>query len=241
MAAKAFDALKFSVKFALFSLMFAALALLCAYTFNSCNGGELEADGRVEGGAVEFVIDAGHGGMDGGASGADGIPESGLNLAVSELLRDICEITGHSAVMTRESDVMLDDGGAGSKKSRDLRARLNIAEAHPSALFISIHMNKYPSESCRGLQVWYSPNTPESKAAAERVQNAAHELLDSSNNRLTKSATSSIYLLDRAKTPAILIECGFLSCPEESRLLQSPLYRQKTAAVIFYGIIGGNR
>jgi len=232
-------ALLFSLKFVLFSLAFSAAALIGAFIFRSCcgNNDRLEKYTSFDGGDDVFiVIDAGHGGMDGGASSADGISESGLNLDVAKRLRDICTVLGKNAVMTREEDIMLSDGGSGSRKGRDLRRRLDIAKENPGAVFVSIHMNKFPDEDCRGLQVWYSPNSSESSYIASNIQLRSKELLDSENNRTVKAATSSIYLLDRIQTPAVLVECGFLSNQAEARLLNDSDYQLKLAVVILSGI-----
>ena len=198
------------------------------------------------------IIDAGHGGMDGGCvsdvtekadtvSGvsAEGrILEKDCNLQISKVLAALFRVSGYNVVMTRTEDVMLDgEGLAGSAKMRDLRARLNIAEEYPDALFISVHCNKFPSASCKGLQVYYSKNHEYSKEAAYAVQNSAVALLQSENKRLPKQADSSIFVLDRAKQPAILIECGFLSNPDEAKLLSSEEYQKKLALTVLLPLI----
>ena len=192
------------------------------------------------------VIDAGHGGMDGGcvsdtAMGTDRILEKDCNLKIAQSLAALFRISGYNVVMTRETDVMLDgEGLTGNAKMRDLRARLNIASEYPDALFISVHCNKFPSESCKGLQVYYSKNHEYSKEAAEAVQSSAVELLQPQNHRQTKAADSSIFLLHRATQPAILIECGFLSNPDEAALLSTPEYQKKLALAVLLPLITEN-
>lgn len=202
--------------------------------------------------APTVVIDAGHGGMDGGcvsesvsstAVGTVGtassrILEKDCNLEISKTLAALFRVSGYNVIMTREEDVMLDgEGLVGSAKMRDLRARLNIAVKYPDALFISIHCNKFPSPSCKGLQVYYSKNHPASKIAADSVQASAVALLQPENHRKTKPADSSIFLLHRAAQPAILIECGFLSNPEEAALLSNENYQKKLALSILLPLI----
>jgi len=185
-----------------------------------------------------FLIDPGHGGEDGGAE-VSGILEKDLNLTVSRNLADICTILGHSVNMTRSDDRMLYDAYqeledySGKKKTYDLKNRLRMGEESAAALLISIHMNKFPQEESRGLQVYYSDNTPSSESAARMIQNYAKKHLMPWNRREIKAATSSIYLLHRIKIPAVLVECGFLSNPQECRLLTEQDYQVKMAALIF--------
>ena len=198
------------------------------------------------------VIDAGHGGMDGGcvsdvshsvgasssAQSSGRILEKDCNLQISKILAALFRVSGYNVVMTRETDVMLDgEGLAGSAKMRDLRARLDIAKQYPDALFISIHCNKFPSSECKGLQVYYSGNHEASKIFADAVQSSAVTLLQPTNKRVTKVADSSIFVLNRATQPAILIECGFLSNEEEAKLLSDPNYQKKLALAITLPII----
>lgn len=186
------------------------------------------------------VLDAGHGGEDGGAVAPDGTMEKDLNLAVAERLCALLKASGIEVVMTRQSDRMLYDPEAdheGKKKALDLLARRRIAEETEDAVFVSIHMNMFPSDaSCRGLQVWYSPNHPGSRGFAESVQRFTKDFLQPDNHRKAKPATSGIYLLHRLQIPAILIECGFLSNPEEAALLKSPEYQDALALDLFLAI-----
>lgn len=182
-----------------------------------------------------IVIDAGHGGMDGGASGADGTLEKHINLEIAKILSDLLTASGYETVMTRETDVMLStEDGKGSAKMQDLKQRLNIASAHPDALTVSIHCNKFSMDSCKGMQVYYS-DSETAKKVADEIQNAS-VILQPYNKRATKKADSSIYLLYRAVSPSVLVECGFLSNPEELQALKTEDYQKKTAMIIFKGI-----
>lgn len=184
-----------------------------------------------------IIIDAGHGGEDSGAVGVDGVYEKDLNLAVAEKLRDLLIFEGREVIMTREDDRLLYDPSAVlSHKSQDLKTRLDYARRYPDAIFVSIHMNKFPAESCQGLQIYYSPNHAASQALASALQSAVQSRLDPDNHREIKAATSSIYILHRIQIPAILIECGFISNREESALLQDGGYQTKLIAIIADGI-----
>lgn len=188
---------------------------------------------------VTVVIDPGHGGEDGGAVGADGQLEKEVNLDVALRLYDLLSANGITAVLTRSEDVLLYDRNAdhaGRKKALDLAARRKIAEETENALFVSIHMNSYPDPRYSGLQVWYSPNNPASAPVAQTIQSLARELLQPDNRREVKAAGSNIYLLHRLNVPAVLVECGFLSNPEEARRLSTEEYRQSVAFLLFLGI-----
>ena len=194
------------------------------------------------------VIDPGHGGEDGGASSASGVVEKDVNLAVAFALRDLFEAAGIPVVMTRTEDILLYDRGVnfqGRKKVLDLAARQLIAEKTAQAaseeggasLFISIHMNAFPAPQYSGMQVWYGVGDPLSREMADAIQTASLTLMPN-NRRKTKAAGSNIYLLDRIKTPAVLVECGFLSNPDEAEKLAAEAYRYALAAVIFAGVVG---
>ena len=186
------------------------------------------------------VIDAGHGGEDGGASSADGtILEKDLNLDIAEKLYTLLSVNGIPCKLTRTADELLYDKTAdyqGRKKQMDLATRREIAESTENALFISIHMNSYPAPQYSGLQVWYSPNNEASKTVAETIQKSAKAILQPENHREVKAAGSNIYLLDRLECPAVLVECGFLSNPEEAEKLSTEEYREQVAFTLFLSI-----
>lgn len=194
------------------------------------------------------VIDAGHGGEDGGTSSAAGVLEKDLNLSVAFALRDLFEAAGVPVVMTRTEDKLLYDRNVdfqGRKKVLDLAARRLVAEKVAAkaaqcggvSLFISIHMNAFPQPQYSGMQVWYSTGHPLSAEAAGGIQSASAAILPD-NHRKIKAAGSNIYLLDRIKSPAVLVECGFLSNPAEAERLSREEYRYAVAAVVFAGVMG---
>lgn len=189
---------------------------------------------------LTVVLDAGHGGEDGGAVSESGLFEKDLNLAMSEKLKTLFEANGVTVVMTRETDILLYDRTVdfkGRKKALDLLARRRIGEANPNAIFISIHMNAYPLPQYHGLQVWYSKNNPQSERIAESIQKTVADALQPQNDRAVKPATSSIYLLHHLTTPAVLVECGFLSNAEEAKRLNDPVYQESLAFAIFLAVM----
>lgn len=185
------------------------------------------------------VIDAGHGGEDGGTQSASGIYEKDINLAVALMLRDYLSVAGIPTVMTRDEDVLLYDKNSnyqGRKKIMDLTTRLNTAQNTPSSLFISIHMNSFPQAQYSGLQVWYSKNDPMSAQIAQSIQDAAL-LIDPHNNRKIKAAGDNIYILHKLSSPAVLVECGFLSNPDDASKLATEEYQRRLAFVILTSIL----
>lgn len=186
------------------------------------------------------IIDAGHGGEDGGASSASGLVEKDVNLDISLTLCDMLTSCGVNVVMTRTNDRLLYDRNVdfkGRKKKLDLAARLAIADSTDNAIFVSIHMNSYTDPKYSGLQVWYSQNNPLSYSLAELVQGSNKLYLQPDNNRKTKAATSSIHLLYNATCPAILVECGFLSNTDEAELFETEEYRRRVAFMLFSSIV----
>ena len=185
-----------------------------------------------------IILDAGHGGEDGGATGTNGVLEKELNLSITRTLADLLRTAGYTVIETRTEDRLLCDEGTpkGHRKSGDLQNRLRYTEEYPNSVFISLHMNTFPNDSCRGSQVWYSQNDARSAEWANVVQSKIQQVLQPDNHRKTKAATSSIYLLRHAKTPAILIECGFLSTPDECEALTGEVYKKALALVIFSAI-----
>ena len=182
------------------------------------------------------IIDAGHGGEDGGTSGNGGtVVEKDLNLTITKLIEERLTEKGISVICTRSEDILLYDKNEdykGRKKMLDLAARLNVAKQNPNSVFVSIHMNAFPKSQYSGLQVYYSPNDPRSARLANAIQSNTKLQLQSTNNRASKKAGSNIYLLDRIESPAVLVECGFLSNPEECAKLADSDYQKRLSAVL---------
>ncbi len=183
----------------------------------------------------KIIIDAGHGGRDGGALSKSGITEKSLNLSVANTLNDVLKLCGISTIMTRENDSLVCDENnpdlKGKIKITDLKNRLNIANEHPNAIFVSVHMNNFSIEKYKGLQVYYSPNNEKSFILAKSIQDGVCKVLQTENNRKVKKAGSGIFLLDRLQMPAILIECGFLSNIKEAEMLTKPAYQASLSLV----------
>lgn len=236
--------LGFSVKLLLFFLVSALVVGAAAYFLSDFRFPYLKSNNTINTNADTLkyktvVIDAGHGGEDGGASSTAGLVEKDVNLEISKLLCEMLRADGINVIMTREDDRLLYDRNVdyhGRKKKLDLAARLTVADTTPDAIFISIHMNSFTNPKYSGLQVWYSPNDPDSSILANLIQSNNKATLQPENTRKTKVATSSIYLLENASCPAVLVECGFLSNPAEAALFETDEYKQKVASMLFDSI-----
>ena len=193
--------------------------------------------GAVQNGERVIILDAGHGGRDSGAIGLNGVLEKDLNLDIALMLRDMLVFKGYKVVLTRKDDTMYyDESIPLSKKAQDTRYRVDMTKKYEDCIFVSIHMNKFVSEKYSGLQVYYSQNTPESLEIARSVQSLAKELLQKDNNRQVKTSNATIYVLDKASVPAVLVECGFLSNAAENERLCDKEYRRDIASVLFLAL-----
>lgn len=187
-----------------------------------------------------IIIDAGHGGFDGGAVANDGTIEKDINLKISLYLQEYLELSGFETVMTRHEDTSLEDDGLNSirqKKTSDIHNRLKLMDETDNSIFISIHQNKYHIEKYSGLQVFYSPEfSEESSELARNIQENVTEILQPDNERQIKKCGTSVYLIYNAVKPAVLVECGFLSNYNETELLKTDIYQRKLAFSIASGI-----
>lgn len=187
-----------------------------------------------------IIIDAGHGGFDGGASTNDGTPEKDINLNISLYLNEFLSSFGYKTILTRSVDESLESDGLTtikSKKTSDIHNRMKIMEDTENSLFISIHQNHYSVEKYNGTQVFYSPNfSEESSLLAQNIQDTVVSQLQPNNERKIKECGSSVYLMFNAVKPAVLVECGFLSNNEEAEMLKTTQYQKKMAFCIAIGI-----
>ena len=178
------------------------------------------------------VIDAGHGGVDGGATSCTGILESQFNLEIAQKLNDLFHLLGIKTVMIRETDCSVYTEGEtiAQKKVSDLKQRVRIVNNTDNSILVSIHQNLFTDGKYYGAQVFYAP-TDNSQVLAQSMQNAFITNLNPGSSRKEKRA-DSIYLMQHINCPGVLVECGFLSNPEEERLLRTKEYQQKVCSVI---------
>lgn len=186
-----------------------------------------------------LVLDAGHGGEDGGAVSPDGFEESQINLSVSQKIRDLLRLCGQPVVMIREDDRSLDNGEASmrQRKSADLKKRVQIVNETDHATLLSIHQNSLPSSPVtHGAQVFWNP-VEGAEDMATTVQEVLNCYINPGNEKQAKQIPSSVYLMKKITAPGILVECGFLSNRKETLQLQEENYQVKLAATITAGVL----
>lgn len=177
-----------------------------------------------------LVLDAGHGGIDGGAISDSGLKESDINLQIALKTEALVRFLGIDTVMTRETDTDNSDNKAYSEHD-NLVQRAKLANSTENAVLISIHQNKFPSAVVSGAEVMYSDND-DSKALGLITQDNLVALLDSSNRRVARPAPKELLLTSSVECPTILVECGFMSNPQEAQKLASNDYQLKLAAIL---------
>lgn len=177
-----------------------------------------------------LVLDAGHGGIDGGAISDSGLKESDINLQIALKTEALVRFLGIDTVMTRETDTDNSDNKAYSEHD-NLVQRAKLANSTENAVLISIHQNKFPSAVVSGAEVMYSDND-DSKALGLITQDNLVTLLDSSNRRVARPAPKELLLTSSVECPTILVECGFMSNPQEVQKLASNDYQLKLAAIL---------
>lgn len=183
------------------------------------------------------VVDAGHGGEDGGAVTSDGVLEKDINLAISNDTADLLYFFGFDIVKIRNDDTSLNTSAdtIRARKVADMKKRLEIYNSSENNIILSIHQNQFSESKYNGTQIFYSPNDPNSELLAESIKLSVKKQLQPENERECKMADNGIYLLKNAKNPAVIIECGFLSNSEECKKLLTEEYQKQ----ISYSIVTG--
>ena len=226
------------MKFA--SILFLIFLLLISPFVAVDNETHTVSSASVNQGSNKIIIDAGHGGFDGGAVADDGTLEKNINLVIASNLKQLCKLGGFEVIMTRDSDkgTEVDENDSiSNRKKSDMKRRLAVIEENPDAIFVSIHLNKFTTSTASGAQVFYSKNNSNSETLAENIQKSMVDLIQKENTRTIKQADNSIFLLKKSSIPSIIIECGFLSNYEELKLLKNYEYQRKIAFAIYCGIL----
>ncbi|MEI3381705.1 MAG: N-acetylmuramoyl-L-alanine amidase [Dorea sp.] len=182
-----------------------------------------------------IVIDSGHGGDDPGKIGINQAKEKDVNLKIAKKVKKRLKKEGWKVVMTREEDVMLGDAQKGNRKIHDMKARVELINKTMPAMAVSIHQNSYQEAEIHGAQVFYYSHSQDGKRMAETMQRALL-MADEENTRQAKG-NDTYYLLKRTEVPTIIVECGFLSNPQEAEKLTEDGYQKKLAQAITSGII----
>ncbi len=185
---------------------------------------------------IKVVLDAGHGGVDGGVSGVKtGVKESELNLIITKKLEKRLISAGFNVVLTRSSDAGLYGVATSSLKRKDMQKRREIILNAKPDLVVSIHMNKFSVSTRRGAQVFYKKDDAKSKQLADSLQNCFNTMEQSS--RTCTALTGDYYILNCSDYPSVIAECGFLSNPEDEALLINEAYQDDLSYTLFKGII----
>lgn len=193
-------------------------------------------EGSREAGKYLVVIDAGHGGFDPGKVGVDDILEKDINLAIALKLKLFLEQNDITVVLTRDEDKGLYKEGDSNKKTSDMRNRVEMVNGAGADLAVSIHQNSFTESSSRGAQVFYHAKSEEGKVLAEILQDQLKKTIGDGNHRMAKS-NDSYYMLKKTECPFAIVECGFLSNPDEASLLLDEGYQEKVAWAIHLGVM----
>ena len=178
-----------------------------------------------------IVIDAGHGGFDPGAVSDSGTREDEINLKIANKLRRHLKDQGAKVVMTRKTD-----GALGKNKREDMKKRVEIIKNSNADIVISIHLNKFHQSKYYGARTFYMAGSQEGQKLAQCIQTKLIDILDRGNTRQIK-AVSDLLILKAGQAPSVVVECGFLSNPQEERLLKTDEYQEQVAWAIYCGIM----
>lgn len=225
-------------KIAFVLLFCVSLGLFAAQTIRAFGIVYFHADIFEKKGTV--ILDAGHGGEDGGAVGTNGVMEKEINLAIAQELEKCLKQNNFEVIMIRDGDYSVGDQSLptiSERKKSDTKNRLRTVEEAGECILISIHQNHFTESQYDGAQVFYSGNREESAALAEAIRENIVSSLQPENHRENKRAEKNIYLLYHCQVPAVLVECGFLSNPAEAEKLNTERYQKDMAAAIYNGLI----
>lgn len=225
-----------NVYYIIFIGLFILYILLVIFAFNNLDS-FIDASSSYEQG-ITIILDAGHGGEDGGAVAND-IVEKDINLSISNRLSAILKTSGFNVVTIRESDTMIDSEGdsISSRKLSDMKNRLSIYNSNENNVVISIHQNKFTQEQYYGSQIFYSDNNEKSLLLAQSIKNSLTTFTQPENNRECKNAGSEIYLLHNSTVPSVIVECGFISNYDEAKKLKTDAYQNELAYSIYVGFL----
>lgn len=225
-------------KFKTLAYCLSAVFILLIISLGILAGKSVTVSGKISEKPV-IVIDAGHGGEDGGTQSASGVLEKDINLSIALILKEMLETDGFKTVMVRDSDRLIYDENSStmrSKKSSDLHNRLSIMKANRGCIFLSIHQNHFTESKYSGAQVFYRPGHDDSVGLAESIQKSIVDNLQKENTRQIKPCTSSVYLIYNAVSTAVMVECGFLSNEKEAEKLSNREYQRDMAKAIVQGL-----
>jgi N-acetylmuramoyl-L-alanine amidase len=186
-----------------------------------------------------LIFDPGHGGIDSGCSTPDGAPEDAINLNIAKTLSDIATLYGYDSELTRETDKSIYDKGVTgyrNQKISDMDNRLEIFNKYDNAVCLSIHQNTFRDPQYKGAQIFYADTNDQNELFAQTMQDKFASTIQPYNDREIKLCGDDLFLCYYCENPTIMIECGFLSNPEEAANLTNPAYQRDVAYAIFSGL-----
>lgn len=223
------------------TLVVTASFVICYYVTKDINavvtGNAAAAVSTAANSLPEILLDAGHGGYDGGCVGINGEIEKGINLKITKALYYMCDVFGFNTRATRLKDKALDDeakDGVYEQKKSDIQNRLEFFQSSKNAVCISIHQNKFTDSEYWGAQMFYSGKNAENEKLAQILQETITGALQPDNTREIKR-DDEMYVL-KTELPAVMVECGFLSNPDEANKLSDSTYQKQMALSVFVGV-----
>ncbi len=218
------------------SLIIISVLLMTAITFAICIGALKGGSAGAEASRMTVVLDAGHGGVDGGVTGVNtGVKESELNLMLVKDLQKYLEDAGLKVVLTRSSDAGLYGIATNNLKRKDMEKRKEIIEKAQPVLVVSVHLNQYSVSTRCGAQVFYKAGDENGKLLADSIQSEFNAMEEAT--RSLSALSGDYYILNCTQYPSVIAECGFLSNPREEELLLKEEYRDSLAYSMFKGIV----
>ena len=215
--------------------LFMACLLLVSFLILSKQAAQVACTMQTTDNSKTILVDAGHGGADPGMIGVGGLEEKGINLQIAMKLRKNLEKKGFTVIMTREEDKGLYDEESRNQKAQDMQQRIAMVKECKPVLCISIHQNSYQDSAVYGPQVFYYEDSAQGKSLAELLQEKLNTRLDVKRPRVAKG-NKTYYLLKRSESVLNIVECGFLTNPQEAELLQTDEYQLKVADAIAEGV-----
>lgn len=215
------------------AMSFIMAVALCVKALNVPQAVFSEADSKMK-----IVIDAGHGGIDGGVVGkTTGIKESDLNLEITLRLKEVLSDMGFEVVLTRKTEAGLYDAATKGFKKRDMQKRKEIIQQADPSLVISLHQNLFPTKSSRGAQVFYRKGSENGERLGKALQAQLNDLYQGEGVKARKAATGNYFMLECTENPSVIVECGFLSSPADEALLVTPTWQRKLVEGIATGVV----
>ena len=218
------------------AVIFLSFVLVMISSFSNITA---HTSAAISGSKPKVIIDAGHGGEDGGAS-VDGVLEKDINLSIAENIADMLTVSGCEVKTVRDEDISVYSDDADTlreKKTSDLNNRVSLFNSDPANIAVSVHQNKFGQPQYSGTQIFYSTNDPNSLELAECIRTAVVMLIQRDNTRELKPAGDDIFILKEAQVPAVIVECGFLSNDAERELLIDDEYQKQLAYAISMGVL----